>query len=153
MKVVFRKARNGDEAQVLELISNVLISYGLKLNVEVEDLDVTDITKYYHNNYGDFEVVLYNNKIIGSYGIYRINDTTCELRKMYLKEEFQGNGLGNKMLENSLLIAKDLGYKKITLQTNSLLKKALKLYEKFGFLKCVEDVCGRCDLAMSRNVV
>ncbi|MGL5353179.1 MAG: GNAT family N-acetyltransferase, partial [Clostridium sp.] len=114
MDVVFRKAKKGDEAEILDLIDKVLLSYGLKLNIEIEDLDVTDITKYYHNNNGDFEVVLYNNVIIGSYGIYKINETTCELRKMYLKEEFQGSGLGNRMLENSLLIAKELGYKTIT---------------------------------------
>ena len=153
MDIIVRKAMNGDEKQLLELIDVVLASYGLKLNTKIEDLDVTDLEKYYLNNNGDFEVIIHNNRIIGSYGIYKIDKYTCELRKMYLYEEYQGFGLGNKMLENSLAMAKKLGYKKVTLQTNSLLNKALKLYEKFGFKISVEDVCERCDLAMSKNIV
>ena len=90
--------------------------------------------------------------IIGSYGIYRIDTETCELRKMYLKQNFQGMGLGNIMIENSIKIAKSLGYKRITLQTNSLLYKATKLYKKYGFEELKEDVCERCDLAMFRNI-
>lgn len=152
MGLIFRKAIKGDEGQVLQLINTVLESYGLKLNIKVEDLDVTDLEKYYLNNNGDFEVVINNGLIIGSYGIYKINKDTCELRKMYLYEEYQGVGLGNEMLRNSLAMAKKLGYKKITLQTNSVLDKALKLYEKFGFENYVEDVCDRCDLAMFKSL-
>lgn len=152
MDIIVRKAIKGDENQVLTLIDTVLASYGLKLNTEIEDLDVTDLEKYYLDSGGDFEVIIHDNRIIGSYGIYKIDKDTCELRKMYLYEEYQGLGLGNKMLENSLAMAKSLGYKKVTLQTNSVLNKALKLYEKFGFEISVEEVCERCDLAMSKNI-
>ncbi len=150
--LIIRKARAGDESGVLKLVKEVLESYGLDLNPTGEDLDITDIPKYYMENHGDFEVIEFKGNIIASYGIYKIDSETCELRKMYLKQNFQGMGLGNIMIENALKIAKSLGYKRMTLQTNSLLYKAIKLYEKYGFEELEEEVCERCDLAMFRDI-
>lgn len=150
--LTIRKAVVGDEEKVLKLVQEVLNLYGLNLNPNDEDLDITNIPKYYTENNGDFEVIEFKGEIIGSYGIYKIDDETCELRKMYLKKEFQGLGLGNIMLENSLRLAMNLNYKKITLQTNSVLYKAIKLYKKYGFEEFEEEVCERCDLAMVREI-
>ena len=152
LTISYRKARAGDEDKVLDLVKKVLNSYGLELNPMGEDLDITDISKYYMDNNGDFEVVEFRGNIIGSYGIYKIDEDTCELRKMYLKQNFQGLGLGNIMIENSFKMAKALGYKRITLQTNSLLYKAVKLYKKYGFEEIEEEVCERCDIAMYRDI-
>lgn len=150
--IIIRKAKVGDESKVLDLVKEVLNSYGLELNPTGEDLDVTDIPKYYTQNNGDFEVIEFKGSIIGSYGIYKIDSDTCELRKMYLKPNFQGLGLGNIMIENSFKIAKSLSYKRITLQTNSVLYKAIKLYKKYGFEELDEEVCERCDVAMSKDI-
>ncbi|WP_066895399.1 GNAT family N-acetyltransferase [Clostridium nigeriense] len=150
--LIIRKARAGDEEKVLSLVQEVLNSYGLKLNPYDEDLDITNIPKYYTENNGDFEVIEFKGDIIGSYGIYKIDEETCELRKMYLKGNFQGLGLGNIMIENSFKIAKALKYKRITLQTNSVLYKAIKLYKKYGFEEFSEEVCTRCDLAMIKEI-
>ena len=150
--ITIRKARSGEEPKVLELVKEVLNSYGLELNQECEDLDITDISKYYFNNNGDFEIIEFQGKIIGTYGIYKIDENTCELRKMYLNKNFQGMGLGNIMIENSFKLAKILEYKRITLQTNSALYKAVKLYKKYGFEDFNEDVCSRCDIAMMKDI-
>ena len=150
--LIIRQARAGDETEVLKLVKEALEPYGLELNPMEEDLDITDIPKYYMENHGDFEVIEFKGNIIGSYGIYKLDSETCELRKMYLNKNFQGMGLGNIMIENSLKIARTLGYSKIILQTNSLLYKATKLYKKYGFEEIQEEVCERCDLAMVREI-
>lgn len=149
---IFRKAKASDKYKILSLVKEVLEEYGLDLNPEVEDLDITNIDKFYYKNNGEFEVIEFNKQIIGTYGIYKIDEETCELRKMYLNKEFQGLGLGNIMLENSFKLARGLNYKKITLQTNSILYKAVKLYKKYGFEEFEEEVCERCDLAMIREI-
>lgn len=147
----FREAQQGDEEGVLKVVREVLSGYGLEFNPEEEDLDVTNLKKYYMNNKGWFQVILEDDRIIGSTGIFKVDETTCELRKMYLLPSYQGKGLGKKLMENALEVAKALGYKTITLQTNSVLVKALPLYERFGFRqeKGIE-VCSRCDLFMKK---
>ncbi|CUN71642.1 GNAT family N-acetyltransferase [Clostridium disporicum] len=150
--IKFRLARKGDEKEVLTLIDIVLSEYGLNLEPSGADFDVTDITKFYFNNKGWFQVIEDDNKIIGSVGVYKINDSTCELRKMYLYKEYQGKSLGKTLLKNALQSAQNLGYTTMTLQTNSLLTKALPLYESFGFKKNNDEVCSICDISMQKDI-
>lgn len=148
----YRDAVKGDEDKVLKVIGTVLSKYGLELEPNGADYDVTDIGKFYFNDNGWFQVVENNNEIIGSVGVYKIDETKCELRKMYLYSEYQGQGIGKQLMENALNKAKSLGYKKMELQTNSLLCKALPLYNKYGFKRDDSEVCSRCDISMVRDL-
>lgn len=150
--IKFRLAKNGDEKEILKLIDTVLSEYGLSLEPFGADFDVTAIDKFYFNNDGWFQVIEYNNKIVGSVGIYKIDNSTCELRKMYIYKEFQGKGLGKTLLKNALEAAKNLNYTTITLQTNSLLTKALPLYRSSGFKENNDEVCSRCDISMKKEI-
>ena len=150
--ITYRLAKNGDEKEVLKVIGDALSKYGLGLEPDGADFDVSDIEKYYLNNSGWFEVVLDDNKIIGSVGVYHISDDECELRKMYLLEDYQGKGIGKKLMDDALNMGRELGYKVMTLQTNSLLHKAIPLYEKSGFKYNSSEVCSRCDISMEKRL-
>ena len=76
------------------------------------------------------------NKIAGGAGIYPspgLPADTCELVKMYLLPEARGQGLGKMLIEKAIHFAAGAGYKKIYLETMPELRKAMKVYEKFGF--------------------
>lgn len=62
--------------------------------------------------------------------IYKLTDSTCELLKMYLQIHQQGKGIGKILLETAILKAKERGYKKMGLKTNSNLNKTIELYKK-----------------------
>lgn len=150
----YREAKTGDEVQVLKLIQVVLSEYNLNLEPQGADKDATDLKLNYFNNNGWFQVVEDSGKIIGSVGVYKIDEDECELRKMYLYPEYHGQGIGSALMRNALEKAKELGYEYITLQTNSLLNKALPVYKKYGFVNDDSiDVCSRCDIAMKRELV
>lgn len=74
--------------------------------------------------------------MVGGAGIYptdALPEATCELVKMYLKPEARGLGLGRMLIEKCLVVAKDMGYKQVYLESMPELQKALSVYEKFGF--------------------
>ena len=150
--ITYRLAKKGDEKEVLNVIGDALSKYGLRLEPNGADFDVSDIEKYYLNNSGWFEVVLDDNKIVGSVGVYHIDDNECELRKMYLLEGYQGKGIGKKLMDDALNMGRELGYRVMTLQTNSLLNKAIPLYEKSGFKYNSSEVCSRCDISMEKRL-
>ena len=50
-----------------------------------------------------------------------------------MDEKFQGRKVGNKIIEFSLEKAKELGAQKVILHSNTALKPAIHLYNKFGF--------------------
>ncbi|MDX9883732.1 MAG: GNAT family N-acetyltransferase [Prolixibacteraceae bacterium] len=96
-----RKAKQEDGAKIMDLVKSVLSDYGLKTNPYETDKDLSDLEDYYFNKNGWFAVIEKENEIIGSYGIFKIDRKTCELRKMYLLNSYQGQGLGKLMMEDA----------------------------------------------------
>ena len=52
---------------------------------------------------------------------------------MYLKPEVRSKGLGKELIDQCLEFAKGFGYLQVYIETMPELKKAMKVYEKFGF--------------------
>ena len=148
-----RKAKTGEEGKILCLVKKVLSDYGLKINPEETDKDLSDLDNFYFDNKGWFAVIDHGNEIIGSYGIFRVSEKVCELRKMYLLPEYQGMGLGRLMMEDAIHQAKTLDYAEIILETNKLLDKAIHLYKKYGFEEYnPSHLSDRCNYAMRKEI-
>ena len=58
---------------------------------------------------------------------------TMKLHKLYLLEEFQGKGYGQKMLRHVADVARNSGFRSLILAVNKQNIKAQKAYERFGF--------------------
>ncbi|MES2003304.1 MAG: GNAT family N-acetyltransferase [Bacteroidota bacterium] len=74
--------------------------------------------------------------IVGGAGIFPtegLPDGTCELVKMYLTPASRGMGLGRHMIDQCLQKAKENGFTSVYLESMPELKKAVSVYEKFGF--------------------
>ncbi|MBU1095035.1 MAG: GNAT family N-acetyltransferase [Bacteroidetes bacterium] len=142
-----RSANNTDSKIIKKMVFGILNEYNLNPDPGSTDKDLDDIENEYLKNNGIFEVITDNfNKIIASTGLYKIDSSTCELRKMYIIKSNRGKGIGKFLLERSLLRAKELGYKKIILETASVLHEAITLYKGYGFKEYSgEHISRRCD--------
>jgi putative acetyltransferase len=149
MDVALRHSKRGDETDVYRLVTMVLAPYGLSTNLAGTDSDLTDIQGAYADRGGIFQILEADGEIIGSYGLYYISDTVCELRKMYLLPQYHGQGHGRSMMDDALVQARKLGFREMILETNSVLEKAQKLYEQYGFEPYEPGhLSDRCDMAM-----
>jgi putative acetyltransferase len=75
-------------------------------------------------------------QLLGGAGIYPTDALpagTCELVKMYLLPQARGLGLGRYMIDHCLATARERGFTQVYLETMPELKKAVTVYEKFGF--------------------
>jgi putative acetyltransferase len=87
-------------------------------------------------------------RLVGTIGLFRVDEKTCELRKMYLDTELRGRGFGKLMLERAVNHARTSGFKKIVLETASVLEEAIRLYTRFGFQPMKRGhLAPRCDQA------
>lgn len=148
---ILRPATNTDIPEIKDLIFSILRNYGLSPDPGSTDNDLSDIEKYYFNNGGMFEVLIHSEsrQIVGTVGLWHIDDGNVELRKMYLDKNFRGKGLGRFLLEHAIESARILGFKRIVLETASVLKEAIALYAQYGFKNCEpEHLAARCDMAM-----
>jgi putative acetyltransferase len=135
-----RSATNNDRERIAELVFGVLAEFGLHPDPETTDADLRDIEANYPGRGGLFEIIEDEEKnLLGSFGIYPINETTCELRKMYFIPRVRGLGLGKHILLRAIKRARELGFRQMVLETSSKLIAANRLYTKFGFKPVESD--------------
>ncbi|MDI6049008.1 GNAT family N-acetyltransferase [Flavobacterium sp. XS2P24] len=96
----------------------------------------------------------YNDEIVGTVSLIKIDNTTFELSKMAVTDGVQGLGIGKKLMLHCLAIAEAKGMEKLILYSNRKLLSAIHLYEKFGFVEIpLEDgVYERADIKMERII-
>lgn len=58
------------------------------------------------------------------------------MKRMYVRPEFQGRGLGSALCEGIIQISKELGYEYMVLDTLERLEAAGRTYAKLGFEQC-----------------
>ena len=101
------------------------------------DESLDHLSEYYQKRPGSraYDVLLKEGRLIGGIGIAEFPDFDhcCELQKIYLAEGAQGQGIGYRMIDHIEERARELGYKKMYLETHDNLQAAIHIYEKAGF--------------------
>jgi GNAT superfamily N-acetyltransferase len=82
----------------------------------------------------------YPDKIVGSFGIEARNASDTELRRMYLDEDYRGQGTAQRMLDCAETTARALGFTKMILSTARIQKAADRFYRKNGFRQIRTEV-------------
>ena len=151
---VIRDWQKSDRASAAEVIRTVLEEYGLPWQPELADRDVIEIESAYLDVGGEFWVVEKNSTIVGTAAYQPISrgQKAVEIRKMYLLLEVRGKGLGKYLLQEleKAIAVKD--YQEIWLETASILKEAVILYERSGYQPVNDVETERCDLAYLKKI-
>jgi len=134
---VIRSIQPADNPALAKIVRDTLTEFGANHPGTVFFDPTTDtLYELFQKKGAAYFVATSNDKVVGGGGIYPTEGlpaNTCELVKMYLLPQVRGMGLGRTLIEKSLSFAWEAGYKNVYLETMPELKKALKVYEKFGF--------------------
>jgi putative acetyltransferase len=96
--------------------------------------DMDDIQQTYLENDGIFLVMTDDDRIIGTGAIRKLDDMTCELKRVWLLFAYHGQGLGYRMIQELFAFAREKGYQKIRLETDrDSQSRAYELYKRLGF--------------------
>ena len=113
---------------------------------ELEDMD--DIRVNYFENGGTFLAMFDDSEMICTGAIRKWNEETCELKRLWLLHTYQNQGLGYRMMEELLSIARNMGYRKMWLQTDAIAQsRAVEFYKQLGFYEIprytvlTDDIC------------
>lgn len=145
---IIRNWQESDRTLASQVISSVLLEYGLPWQPEEADKDVLQIEAYYLKTGGEFWVIEQENQIVGTAAYYPINrgEKAVEIRKMYLLPKVRGLGLGKFLLQQLETVISAGGFEQIWIETASILTEAVKLYESNGYLPTTGVETTRCDL-------
>ena len=73
-------------------------------------------------------------QLAGCIALRKIDDHNCEMKRLFLREEFRGRGLGRQLIEAVIREAKLIGYARMRLDTlPPKMNEAIGLYQSFGF--------------------
>jgi len=76
-----------------------------------------------------------NENPAGCVAVRRIDESTCELKRMYVRPAARNQGAGRMLLEAAMESARQLGYVTMRLDTLDFMERAIRLYEASGFLR------------------
>ena len=95
--------------------------------------DMCDVQAYYFDCHGVFLALFDDDQLIGTGAFRKIDETVCELKRMYLLPQYHGQGIGYRVIQKLLDQARQLGYKTIRLETGEQHSRAIRFYERLGF--------------------
>lgn len=72
-------------------------------------------------------------RIAGCVALRALNDGTCEMKRMFVRADFHGKGLGNLLGSAIVNEARAIGYHRMMLDTGPAQREAQGLYRKLGF--------------------
>ena len=139
-KVAFRDIQEKDNEALAVIIRSSLKEYRDDLAGTVyEDPTTDNLYKLFSEEPKShyFVVEKETGEILGGGGIYHsegLDENTVELVKMYLHPSARGMRIGYQLMELSIKKAKEMGFKKMYIETLPELIEARKLYEKYGFV-------------------
>lgn len=125
----------------------ILRQYFLAQNFSAE---IDKMPQGYESPDGVFLVAYVDEVCAGTVAVRRLDRTTCEMKRLYVRPGFLGLGLGKQLCERALAEAKRLGYLKMRLDNSrSVMAKANDLYRSLGFYEItpynnnnfVDDAC------------
>lgn len=97
------------------------------------DENLDHLSQFYSSEGRSYYVLLQNGVFIGGIGLSEFDGDCCELQKLYLTDAAKGQGLGYNMIAYIENRAREMGYKRMYLETHSNLSAAIHIYEKAGY--------------------
>ncbi len=133
----YRKIEQKDNVKVAKLIRDILLEHELNQPGTVYFDPTTDaLFELFQTENSCYYIAENSSEIIGACGIFPtegLPEKHIELVKFYVNSDFRGKGIGKKLMELSLDVAKNFGFKKVYLESLPELEKAVGMYESFGF--------------------
>ena len=125
------------------LVGNTLREFGFEPDPTFDgDLDDPAAT------YAALWVALDGDDVVGSVALRDLGDGALELKRMYLRPDQRGRGLGKELLALALGWAREHGARAVRLDTSERMVAAQRLYESHGFRRVEGDAPrqGQCRL-------
>ena len=107
---------------------------GLSLCFQNFEKELAELPGAYAEPDGRLLLARDNDELAGCVALRQLNERTCEMKRLFVRETFRGKGIGRLLIEMIIRNAKEIGYERILLDTlPPKMDKAIALYIELGF--------------------
>ena len=101
---------------------------------------------------GCLMLAMYQGESVGSVGLRKLDESICEMRRLFVRPEFRGLGIGRTLAEAIIEHGHILRYTAMRLNTNQRMTGAIEMYRSLGFIDIEPyehfDIDGMCFLEL-----
>lgn len=120
-------------ADAKTLVEEYVASLGVSLDFQDYREEISRFPGEYAAPFGTVLVAYERGAAVGVVALRPIDGSVCEMKRMYVRPGFRGQGVGRKLSDRLIEKAVQLGYSKMRLDTLSEMDAARSLYRSLGF--------------------
>ena len=121
-------------SQARELFLEYAQSLSFSLCFQNFDKELAGLPGDYASPEGRLLLAFQETQLAGCVALHKLEPVTCEMKRLYLRPQFRGNGLGRVLAERIIAEARQIGYQHMRLDTvEPVMKDAVAMYRKLGF--------------------
>jgi putative acetyltransferase len=132
-----RPIHERDVPAAVEVVRATLAEFGLVFGVGSEtDEQLRGLPASYVDPGGGFFVAVDGaGGVAGTAGVFPVEPGVYELRKMYLRRETRGHGVGALLFDACVAFCRERGARSLVLDTHDGMTTAIAFYERRGFIR------------------
>lgn len=119
--------------EIKTLFKEYAASIGVDLSFQGFELELQTLPGKYSPPEGALILAIVNGIAAGCVALRRISDNICEMKRLFVRQEYRKLGIGKKLVSMIIEEGKRLGYSCMRLDTLASMKSAVALYQAFGF--------------------
>jgi GNAT superfamily N-acetyltransferase len=131
---LIQAASHDDVQKARELFEEYASSLEISLCFQNFDKELAGLPGDYSPPSGRLLLAFSQEQLVGCIALRKIDARTCEMKRLFLRSQFRGKGLGRVLVEAIIEEARTIGYERMRLDTlPGRMEAAIALYRSIGF--------------------
>ena len=131
---VISLAKDGDDIETARLLfRDYAASLDFGLCFQNYDQELLHLPGDYASPGGCLLLAWREKEPAGCVALRRFSGSTCEMKRLFVRPRFRGCGYGRRLAEEAIRHAREIGYRRMVLDTIGSMQAAIGLYVSLGF--------------------